>query len=426
MIIFIYLLFTFLDRASLFLLWDSYFKRKHWALSKLTCFCILSLNVGLYFFMAIYLGSDTVINVLFIVATTCLICVISYEGSFVKKILITLLCMVLILLMDVITYLVVTMGYGVNISDLKDSVLYFISYAANLLIRIMVFLLINKIDKRRNVQQQNILYLLQSIIPLLSVVFLYFYFAYVLAKEDLNQLQNYGVILLVLILNAAHYTIFYHQEKLAAENYENKLLIMEYKYWDDYYRNVEKCQEEIRLLRHDLKNQLISINADVITNRSHESIKDMIDSINEMEQEDFTQNAGINALLNAKLREAKNVDIRCNFDVKLPETMNFELRDMAAMLGNLLDNAIEACINCSLRYIHLKLIYFNNALIVHVENAAEYKVTSFITRKTDPYNHGFGMKSIMSVVKKYNGVCQHKATSNSFQMNITLWEPKNR
>lgn len=425
MITFIYLLFNFFDRASLFLFWDSYFERKHWALSKLKCFFVLCLNVGFYFLVTIYLSSDSFINVLCIIATTCLICVISYEANFSKKLLITLLCMVLILFLEFITYLVVTIGYGMDASDLKDSSLYFISYIANLIIRLVVFLLIKKIDKKRNAPQQNILYLLQSIIPLLSVVFLYIYFAYRLAKEDFNHLENYGVILLIMILNAVHYALFYHQEKLAAENFENMLLIREYKFWDDYYRNVEKRQEEIRLLRHDFKNQLISISADAITNRSHETVNDMIDTITEIEQEDFTRNAGINALLNAKLKEAKNTGIHCKFDVKLPETMNFELRDMAAMLGNLLDNAIEACINCSLPYIQLKLIYFNNALIVHVENATEYKVTSFITRKTDPYYHGFGMKSILSVVKKYNGVCEHKSSANNFHIEITLWEPQN-
>ncbi len=137
----------------------------------------------------------------------------------------------------------------------------------------------------------------------------------------------------------------------------------------------------------------------------------------------FTRNIEINALLNTKYAEAKEQQIRCEFHVNMPEKLKLTSGEIGILMGNALDNAIEANAQCEMekRMIELILNYHNGCMMFILTNAIKEKVKSFVTQKKNAKEHGFGLVSIENVVKKYHGDMKHISTTDTFRLEITIW-----
>ncbi len=102
--------------------------------------------------------------------------------------------------------------------------------------------------------------------------------------------------------------------------------------------------------------------------------------------------------------------------------------DMCAILGNLLDNAIEACEkidNHNTRFIDLKINSDKDMLNIAIKNSVAQKVNitgkmSLCTSKRNPEMHGIGTQSIKSIVRKYDGECSFDSDQNEFTVHILI------
>lgn len=300
---------------------------------------------------------------------------------------------------------------------------YFIMVVLKLLI---VLLIRRKHSAEQILTGQRGSFVIQAFVPFISFVgfVLYGGYALVRAKPDYMSVFILGVILIM--LNFAYYLVFESYNKLALENYEQKLMQEKNKHMQKYYQQVESYQQEIRTVKHDLKNQLIAVQAylkEKEVGKAERQIGVLTNKLLNTEHRDYTAHTGINALLNAKLQQAQNSGITCDFRVKAPGEIKIEEQDLASLLGNLLDNAIEACLKCEeVKYIQLNIVYFNHALIVTMKNSTDGQVKDLATRKSDKTTHGLGTKSIQSIAEKYNGDCTYRFEGNTFTTDLTLWE----
>ena len=122
----------------------------------------------------------------------------------------------------------------------------------------------------------------------------------------------------------------------------------------------------------------------------------------------YTDNKFIDSLLNYKIGMAidKNIKIETIIDKNISVISDV---DLCCIIGNLLDNAIEACEkeNIEDKIIILHMAVKNSCLLICVKNSiAESVITknpNFITTKRNNEMHGIGLKSIKSIVEKYSG-----------------------
>lgn len=230
------------------------------------------------------------------------------------------------------------------------------------------------------------------------------------------------VVLLFAVINLVHFIVLELHQKLEKENYENLFLVQEFAHREEYYQQMENHQTKIRAIRHDLKNQLLTLIID--DGGSESQIERLLEEVIQEEACQFTQNSGINQLLSNKYRRAKESEIQMNVEVKVPAEMRFEMRDLGALIGNAVDNAIEACQRCpSNRRIDLRLIYFNHMLLLEIENTTAERVTEFKTQKKKALEHGFGVKSIQAITDKYHGDMLYESKERSFRLELSIWEP---
>ncbi len=92
---------------------------------------------------------------------------------------------------------------------------------------------------------------------------------------------------------------------------------------------------------------------------------------------------------------------------KLTDKMPLEMFDITTLMGNILQNAVEATINTDAPTIRVELVEHKKEIFIVVSNSVVEKVNIkkgfFITSKKDKVNHGIGLKNIIATVEKYHG-----------------------
>ena len=132
-------------------------------------------------------------------------------------------------------------------------------------------------------------------------------------------------------------------------------------------------------------------------------------------------------LINSKAASAKDSSIRFQVQVEFPRHTNIRSADLCAILGNLLDNALEAARQVpepEERQVALTIRRINQMLIIKVENsffrAPLWEEGRLKTTKTEAGLHGWGLKSAQAAAEKYEGTVQTGVVGDVFRAVATL------
>lgn len=176
-----------------------------------------------------------------------------------------------------------------------------------------------------------------------------------------------------------------------------------------YYEAMEQQHFEIRRLKHDLANHLQVLLALQAQDKDN-YIRKMIENPVFERVLSYSGDATVNAVLTAKESLMRQKEIAFYARVDIPEALAYEKPDLCALFANALDNAVEACtaLEVSQRQIELTARAAKGILAVEVRNpfaGAHQEHTGLLpqTTKADTHNHGYGLRSIQEIVKKYGG-----------------------
>lgn len=165
----------------------------------------------------------------------------------------------------------------------------------------------------------------------------------------------------------------------------------------EYYDQLRVQQEETRALWHDISKYLRAAQVDS-TSVALTEVQEMLDSISCVVD---VNNRIVSVILNEYFQIAKNSGIEVEVDVQVPSELFVTAADLYVLIGNTIDNAIEACVALpeDQRKITLKLKKHNNILFYEVSNP----YTEKHLRRVRGNYHGFGLKNVARCVEKYNG-----------------------
>jgi sensor histidine kinase regulating citrate/malate metabolism len=122
----------------------------------------------------------------------------------------------------------------------------------------------------------------------------------------------------------------------------------------------------------------------------------------------------------------ENNNINFQHDITLPEKLHVSDVDLSIIIGNLLDNAVEACekIEKEERYINLRISYGYGKIDIIMKNSSINKIdivsNHIDTTKLNKKNHGHGLENIKKTVEKYNGYFKIYNLNNEFITEILL------
>lgn len=208
-------------------------------------------------------------------------------------------------------------------------------------------------------------------------------------------------------------------------SFANEQIVNQLAHYEELYR----YQNEIRTFRHDIKNKLLSVSgllADGQIERAAEAVKGEADFLDEANNGIINSgNPAVDAVLQSKLTIAERKGIKLDFSVKLSGEIKVDLLEFGVLIGNALDNAIEATENIedsTDKTIFASIITMGGRIVVSVENPvkAEVDTKRIGTAKPDKINHGYGLKSIKTIAQKYDGDVFVSCEGNIFTTSINI------
>lgn len=211
--------------------------------------------------------------------------------------------------------------------------------------------------------------------------------------------------------------------------YEKILLKKENQYYESQLKNMEQSTVAWKKLRHDLKNHFIVLKG-MLDLGEEEQAKIYLDDFIQNEfgnkQEVQSGNTAIDSILNYKMLEAEQHSVILDLDVQIPEQLAVSSQAMSVILGNAIDNAIEAAEETEERRVSVIVLYTKGRLLIQISNPYSGELhlgTSgeYLTKKAEKENHGFGLKSIKDVVEKSGGVMNIEAKEGRFILTILLY-----
>lgn len=166
----------------------------------------------------------------------------------------------------------------------------------------------------------------------------------------------------------------------------------------------------IRRFKHDLVNHMGALR-ELMNEKKTEEAKAYIDTIwniqDEFDLKIHTGDSFLDVIVNYYLYLAEKENIEFAVVGKLTGKMPLEMFDMTTLMGNILENAVEAAAKADVPRIRVELVEHKKEIFIVVSNSVvkriHTKTSSFTTSKKDKENHGLGLKNMIAAVEKYHG-----------------------
>ena len=197
---------------------------------------------------------------------------------------------------------------------------------------------------------------------------------------------------------------------------------------ETHYEEVETMYKQMRSWRHDYRNHIQTMKA-LASDGDMDAIKaylDMLDTdLNTVDTVVKTGNAMADAILNSKISLAKSKNIAVKADAHIPVKLKMSELDLCVIIGNLLDNAIEASLSLpqDRRIIRIYMDMKNTQLYISVTNfTSSGKMRKIKNRfqTTKGEGHGFGLIRIDNIIERLDGYVSRNSEDGAFTTEILI------
>lgn len=235
------------------------------------------------------------------------------------------------------------------------------------------------------------------------------------------------IILSVLLL--ASILLFRINRQLAMEKEIARLTSEQAALLERDYQMLNSIYSANAKLFHDFHNHIEILHRYLLQGKTAEAmhyLEDMRTPVQEIVKTVWTGDNAVDYLINSKLSLAAQARIKTDVNIEFPRNTDIKSADLTAILGNLLDNALEACryTKDELRFLHLVIRRINTMLIIKVENGCDVPPVEsngeLQSTKQDGGLHGWGLKSVRAAAERYDGAIETQYADNIFRAVVTL------
>lgn len=293
---------------------------------------------------------------------------------------------------------------------------------------LMEYLLVKYVRKpylrlQRETKKGWLAYSLLSVMFYLTILVDTLYPRIILERpEEVPQL-----VLFLLLLPVMYLTIFTalgRQLALLAGQERQRALELQIKLTGDRLKLWEEKERSLNILKHDLKHQVLLLD-DYIKNQQYDKAQAYIGTLTEhidaSTPKHFCQNRAVNVVLSFYQSLAQEKGIVLKAAVNLPQTLRVEEIDLAVILSNALDNALHALESCQDKTVSVKAFTEADTLYLEVKNPFR---DSVVFEDGVPLSkqeqHGYGTRSMMTIVERYGGIYSFSVEQGSFVFRCSM------
>lgn len=367
--------------------------------------------------------------IIFLISTSVL-----YKDKFIIRFTYSLISLYVVCVIDIILGNILSLILGKGITDIffadftNRAVFSLIVKAADALIFILNFKMLNKIDKNMRNKFWALFAVVVFAFLAISTVFLQIYPS---AEQDTASTVLYTS-LSALFFVMSLIIIYFFTELSKGFQRDSKLFLLE--------NNFSTLQEQIavqqqnsdnaRKLRHDMKNHLANIRS-LIDNGEIAGAVTLLDkaaeNVNIVRSDVInTGNSFVDAIILSKTALCREKNIDFTYSVQPLAEINIDVVDLSSLLSNLLDNAGESAAQTAEPFVRLTIMKYNAYYTICVENS--YKGREFIkesagtliSTKSDRALHGYGTQIISDIAQKYDGSYSWEAQEDKFVSTVLV------
>ncbi|MCC2789829.1 GHKL domain-containing protein [Eubacterium ventriosum] len=280
-----------------------------------------------------------------------------------------------------------------------------------------------KTDNRRQWRQAWIIPIIFSIVSLA-----YCENNFEITYMRLNQvIARFTLSIGVVIVSVMQFSNMNTEEKFvrAEEKAKRSKMLIDMK--SEQYNMITEKIEKTRKSRHDIHHHI-----NVVYQLAKENkIEQLIEYLEEYNKIDSTKepmvycnNSTVDAILNHYILLAKDNGIEVHLNVALPEELKIRDTDLCIVIGNLLENAIEASEKEENKRIKLRINRSNEYICMLVSNLYNGEIkkghSGYYSRKREFKDTGIGLSSVSAVVEKYDGRMEIDHTNGEFNVFIMM------
>lgn len=191
-----------------------------------------------------------------------------------------------------------------------------------------------------------------------------------------------------------------------------------------YYQGLRREQDQVRTLRHDLRNHLTALQGLLARGQTAQAagyLEQIAGSPWAQGNQQFCENETANVVLSSKAEAARRLGLQTEFQAALPRDLPIADPDLCALLGNAIDNAMEAAQKAADKKVRLRCRTDKGLFMLQVENALTGdERPDLSTTKKDKAAHGFGLAGMREIAARYGGSLEAGPREGRFELVVCL------
>jgi len=255
----------------------------------------------------------------------------------------------------------------------------------------------------------------------LAAIWLYF-MAYIDLKNDFNPWMLVTVIAIFMLADAALIFSLRMAERSVRTQARNDMLEEQAAFQKDYYAELGTSYEQIRKMRHDIDNHLYTIQALLASSRT----EDASDYVRELTSDDSArvrfpvcENTVVASFLEKKEKNFEKAGIDFECEISMPSDTGVSNPDLICSIGNILDNAREACEGIDQPVVVLNVNYRRPYLSIQCDNSA-VKNAKPHNKRIPELDRGLGLKILEDLADQYDGEFRTEPGDGRFRTVLVL------
>ena len=212
--------------------------------------------------------------------------------------------------------------------------------------------------------------------------------------------------------------LFYHLVDRRIAEFQSDLINKQTEEIQNMYRQMQAWRHDYRNHIQNMKNRLDGDQGEL-----EQYLDDLADDLTQADTSIQTGNVMADAVLNGKLSVAEQKGVRLNIKAHIPQGVAMTDVELCSILGNLIDNAMEACEKLSYdqRFIRVYIDEFKGQFYLSVQNSSPpVKRDRGIYRTTKAGSHGFGLFRIDRIARKYGGYVNRQYEEGIFATELLV------
>lgn len=211
---------------------------------------------------------------------------------------------------------------------------------------------------------------------------------------------------------------FERTRKQAQKDSEHQSTLMQIEAIKAQLSQTEKQAFATSVIRHDMKHNMAIIDGYAKSGECDkicELTNKLNNEINSLTVEKYCENVDLNMVFSCYFSKAQEQNIRVFKDIEITEDINAETDDLSIVFANAIDNAINSTKNIDDKRIYVKAYTEDGKMFAEIRNTFMGDV---IFKNDMPYTatpgHGYGTKSMVYIIEKYNGVATFDVENKMF------------